>query len=42
MKYYDEAIKRDPTNPKYYCNRGICYNKLMAYPQALSDFEKTL
>jgi stress-induced-phosphoprotein 1 len=21
-KNYDEAVRRDPKNPKYYCNRG--------------------
>jgi len=42
MKEYEEAIKRDPTNAKYYCNRGMCFIKLMGFPSAIRDFEKSI
>jgi len=41
-KYYDDAVKRDPKNPKYYCNRGIVFQKLMEFPSALRDFEQCI
>ncbi len=42
MKEYNEAIKRDPTKPNYYFNRGSCYMKLGEPNYALKDIEKTL
>jgi stress-induced-phosphoprotein 1 len=32
IKEYSEAIKRGPSNPKYYCNRATAYMKLMEFP----------
>jgi len=31
VKEYDEAIKRNPKEAKYLCNRGTTYMKLMAF-----------
>ncbi|EGR31769.1 stress-induced protein sti1 family protein, putative, partial [Ichthyophthirius multifiliis] len=42
MKEYDQAVKRNPSDPKYICNRGICYVKLLEFPTALKDFEHAI
>jgi len=42
MKEYNEAVKRNPTDPKYVCNRGICYIKLLEFPTALKDLEAAI
>jgi len=42
IKYYSEAIKRQPDNHINYSNRAACYIKLMALPEALKDADKCI
>lgn len=42
IKEYDEAIKRNPSDPILYCNRGAAYSKMMDYGRAMTDIEKSL
>ena len=39
---YDEAIKLEPGNYRYYFSRGKCYYAMKEYDLALSSFEETV
>ena len=42
LKEYEEAIKRNPREPKYYCNKATALMKLMEFPVAIKELEKCL
>jgi len=42
VQCYNEAIKRDPSNPAYLTNRAVAYNKLGEYPSAVKDCDSAI
>lgn len=42
LKKYEDAIRRNPSSPKFLANKGMCYIKLMEFARARDEFEKAL
>ncbi len=42
LAVFDEAIAREPDFGATYANRGILYDRMGKYPQAIADYEKAL
>jgi len=42
IEKYGEAIKKDPTNEMYYCNRAAAYTNIDKFHEALDDCKKAI
>lgn len=42
LKYYSEAIKRQPDTALFYNDRGCAYDSLGQYDKAIADFDKAI
>jgi tetratricopeptide (TPR) repeat protein len=42
MRMIDEAVRREPSNPRYHYIRGILNNSRQKYSRALDDFSKAI
>lgn len=42
LSEYTEAIRRNPKNARYWCNRAECYMKVLSYNEAIKDCETSI
>ena len=42
LNEFSQAIKRNPFNYKYYCDRGEAFIKVLALNEAIKDFDKSI
>ena len=42
VRLYTSAIKFDPSEPRFFANRSLCYDQLSQFEEALEDAEKAI